>query len=263
MSVMTRYSIGDWCVTLVLVCVGIYLDKQAPFERAIGPQLADPNIAYPHTPTAQQHVPTDRLFLLAGVLPLCVLVAIQLLRPCRHELNQAILGLVSSLAITLCFICLVKNAVGRLRPDFLARCRPVDGRCTGEATMITEGRKSFPSGHTALSFGGLGYLSLYLAAKLAHRTSSAGSLWKVCVAATPWLGALYIGLTRLEDYWHHWEDVLVGGIIGNLASYGCYRLRYPSPDQGSEPHVSAAAAREHASAGKLSPAEDDERNPFV
>ena len=32
----------------------------------------------------------------------------------------------------------------------------VDGACTGAAADIMEGRKSFPSGHTALSYAGAG-----------------------------------------------------------------------------------------------------------
>lgn len=65
----------------------------------------------------------------------------------------------------------VKNAVGRPRPDLIARCKPKEG--TPEHTLITidsctethhhtlhDGWRSFPSGHSALAFSGLGYLAL-------------------------------------------------------------------------------------------------------
>ena len=65
----------------------------------------------------------------------------------------------------------VKNSVGRPRPDLIARCKPKDG--TPEHTLITigsctetdhhvlhDGWRSFPSGHSSLAFSGLGYLAL-------------------------------------------------------------------------------------------------------
>eukprot|EP00966_Prymnesium_polylepis_P330144 7385812-Prymnesium_polylepis.1 len=101
-----------------------------------------------------------------------------------------------------------------------------------------EGRKSFPSGHTALSFAGLGFLTLYLTARLYH-VRVGGELWKLPLVLTPWFGALFVGLSRIADYWHHWEDVLVGGLIGHVVAYVMYRLRYPFPavEHGDIPHV--------------------------
>ena len=164
------------------------------------------------------------------------------------QLNEAILGLMSSLASTLLAVCLVKNQVGRLRPDFLDRCKLVGGVCTGNAHDIMEGRKSFPSGHTALSFAGLGFLSLYLAARLSQ-VRGFGELWKVVVVLTPWFCALFVGLSRIADYWHHWEDVLVGGVIGHVIAYAMYRLRFPCPvvEQADVPHVMQSMRKERRS----------------
>ena len=73
-------------------------------------------------------------------------------------------------------------------------------------------------------------MSFYWAAKLLHapRLRHSGSLWRATLVAAPSVLALMIGLSRVADYWHHWEDVMVGGLIGHVTAYGCYRLRFPS-----------------------------------
>jgi membrane-associated phospholipid phosphatase len=55
-----------------------------------------------------------------------------------------------------------RNWAGRFRPDFLSRCLydTMTKLCTGDATLINDGRKSFPSGHSSLSFTGCTYMSI-------------------------------------------------------------------------------------------------------
>lgn len=38
---------------------------------------------------------------------------------------------------------------------------------------------------------------------------------------------------------HHWEDVLVGGLLGQVVAYSMYRLRYPFPtdEHGDLPYT--------------------------
>ena len=76
---------------------------------------------------------------------------------------------------------LIKNQVGRPRPDFFYRCYP-DGNppegqpsffeleCTNpDLATIEEGRRSFPSGHSSFSFCLTIWLSLYMTAKLRYK----------------------------------------------------------------------------------------------
>lgn len=252
----SRWSIGDWIATAALWVVGMYADKWPPFENDLKPQLHDPAISYHHTPAASQVVPSWLLWRCGIWLPAVVCAGVAFAAsPARSPTGALIrmrwratprllaelwLGLFSSVGCAFAFVCFVKAHVGRLRPDFLARCMPVNGACTGDVLVVEEGRRSFPSGHSAISFSGLAYLTLVLLACVWHTpTPRAGTLWKAIFVSLPWLVALWIALTRLSDHWHHWQDVLIGSLIGHVAAYAAFRLRFlpVSTGAGLVPHA--------------------------
>lgn len=37
---------------------------------------------------------------------------------------------------------------------------------------------------------------------------------KLCIVLLPLLVASLVGVSRVSDYWHHWQDVFAGGMIG-------------------------------------------------
>ncbi|KAL8828857.1 MAG: hypothetical protein Q9191_002352 [Dirinaria sp. TL-2023a] len=94
---------------------------------------------------------------------------------------------------------------------------------TDHATL-KDGFRSFPSGHTA--FGGLFYLSLYLAAKL-HALDNKGEVWKTFIVMVPTLGAALIAVSRIMDARHHPFDVISGSLLGILVAWGAYRQYFP------------------------------------
>ncbi|CAK9150663.1 unnamed protein product [Ilex paraguariensis] len=81
--------------------------------------------------------------------------------------------------------------------------------CHGDKSMINKGHKSFPSGHTSWSFAGLGFLSLYLSGKI-KAFDRRGHVAKLCIVLLPLLVASLVGISRVDDYMHHWEDVFAG-----------------------------------------------------
>ena len=99
-------------------------------------------------------------------------------------------------------------------------------------------------------------MSFYWAAKLLHapRLRHSGSLWRATLVAAPSVLALMIGLSRVADYWHHWEDVAVGALVGSATAYTMYRQRYPAMAEGAEP-LAARALHGWEAAGKRHPAE--------
>jgi diacylglycerol diphosphate phosphatase/phosphatidate phosphatase len=98
--------------------------------------------------------------------------------------------------------------------------------CT-RTDLLKDGFKSFPSGHSSFSFGGLGYLSLYLAGKL-HLFDERGHIYKSIIVLAPLILAALIAISRVDNYRHHWQDVTVGAIIGTVFAVFSYRQYYPS-----------------------------------
>ncbi|XP_062192738.1 uncharacterized protein LOC133896170 [Phragmites australis] len=68
---------------------------------------------------------------------------------------------------------------------------------------------------TSWSFAGLAFLSLYLSCKI-KAFDHQGHVAKLCIVILPLLIASLDGISRIDDYRHHWEDVFVGGLIGFL-----------------------------------------------
>lgn len=66
-----------------------------------------------------------------------------------------------------------------------------------------------------MSFAGLGFLSLYLSGKI-KVFDRRGHVAKLCIVFLPLLFASLVGISRVDDYWHHWQDVFAGGLIGTL-----------------------------------------------
>lgn len=98
--------------------------------------------------------------------------------------------------------------------------------CTRQ-DLLRDGFKSFPSGHSSFSFGGLGFLAMYFAGKL-HLFDERGHIYKSLVVLAPIIGASLIAASRVSDYRHHWQDVTVGSFIGTVAAVFSYRQYYPS-----------------------------------
>ena len=154
---------------------------------------------------------------------------------------------------------LLKMVVGRLRPDFLARCAPAEpsvapvpayGRgaganpaCTAPPSAhLTDGHYSFPSGHTSTVFVLAVYSCCYcawafwgrprqpgraawakrgLAARLARDGGAAAALlWTLWLLCWAW----GVAASRVLDFKHHVGDVAAGALLGSMFG-GLYATR--------------------------------------
>jgi len=237
---------GEIIVRVVLLCSFLVTEELQPFHRVIHKEefwLLD----NPRTPS---YYPTWMLISSASVVPF---VTIYILSFCRGDKEGAVkawLAFSFSGLFTGFVTNVVKNVVGRPRPDFMNRCFPDgipespfadDGRtllCIGDPDVIKEGRKSFPSGHSSIMFSSIGFLSFYLAQKLhvcgASRRSEA---WRLVVSLLPFFFCLLVALSRTCDYHHHWQDVTVGSTLGFLVAYASFRLYLCDTTQVPKNHL--------------------------
>ncbi|KAJ2749087.1 hypothetical protein IWQ56_007306, partial [Coemansia nantahalensis] len=241
-DLLLRSYVLDWAVTLTSTLVWLYLGIAHPHYRPFS--VDDKSISFPYVPPDKQMVTVPALFVLAIVAPACVIVAVALgLKRSMHDLHVGLLGLLMGVSLTLMFTNCLKNVVGEPRPNLLARCLPVKPShplsdppqglstvaiCTQrDQAVLDEGFRSFPSGHTSLSFAGLAFLTLFLAGKL-HVFDRQGHTYKPFVVFLPLLAAATVGATRLADHWHHPPDVLFGAAIGICTAAFSYGQYYPS-----------------------------------
>ncbi|XVF44229.1 hypothetical protein PTKIN_Ptkin02bG0103700 [Pterospermum kingtungense] len=216
---VARTHMHDWFILLLLVVIEVILNVIEPFHRFVGEDMMT-DMTYP---LKDNSVPFWAVPMLAIMLPFFVILVYYFIRRDVYDLHHAILGLLFSVLITGVITDAIKDAVGRPRPDFFWRCFP-DGKgvfdpvtkdvmCTGLKSVIKEGYKSFPSGHTSWSFAGLGFLALYLSGKI-RAFDRRGHVAKLCIVFLPLLVAALVGISRVDDYWHHWQDVFTGGLLG-------------------------------------------------
>lgn len=177
----------DYLGLLLLALSNLSLLFVMPFHRLFS--LDDRAIAYPHA--EHERVPVPMLFFYASALPVLVIcaycgVSALLARQCHHDyhghqhqkhkhkhLTQvALMGLAAAIMLGSFITDVVKNGVGRPRPDLLDRCKPRNDTplhelvdytvCTAPrgSHLLEDGFRSFPSGHSSFSWSGLGYLGM-------------------------------------------------------------------------------------------------------
>ncbi|KAF8705053.1 hypothetical protein HU200_031311 [Digitaria exilis] len=241
---LARRHTHDWVVLILLAALVVALHYAPPFNRFVGKDMMI-DIRYPVKPST---VPAWAVPVISILCPWVIFISIYIARRDVYDLHHAVLGVLFAVLVTAVFTDVIKTAVGKPRPDFFWRCFP-DGTqlydqvtgdviCHGEKSFLTDGRKSFPSGHTSWSFAGLGFLSLYLAGKI-KAFDRQGHVAKLCIVVLPLLLASLVGISRVDDYRHHWEDVFVGGLIGFVMAVLCYLHFFPPPyhNQGWGPYA--------------------------
>lgn len=171
--------------------------------------LSNLNIQYPHAEVERVSVGWN--FVYAGGIPLVsLLLWLAISRASVHKFHVTILGFFIAMVLSSFIVDVVKNAVGRPRPDLIDRCKPAPNTPTDKLVTIDvctetnhhvlhDGWRSFPSGHSSFAFSGLGFLALFFCGQL-HVFRPRTDLGRVLLALAPILGAALIAISRCEDY---------------------------------------------------------------
>ncbi|PRT54077.1 Diacylglycerol pyrophosphate phosphatase 1 [Wickerhamiella sorbophila] len=200
-------------------------------------RLDDPSIQFPMT--EHERVPNLALVVIAGILPMVAIVLLSWRR--KHTVQHiliAVMAFVMAMVVNLFITGLVKLWIGNTRPDLISRCMPATGTplheyvsvevCTNtKKSVLSDGFRSTPSGHSSNSFCGLGFLSLWTSGQFGLWRSGA-SVYKILIGGFPLVVALYVAVSRIADYRHHWFDVLLGSCFGFTVAYFTYFHYYPS-----------------------------------
>ena len=166
-----------------------------------------------------------------------------------RQVHDVLVGLSEGMATTLLLTEILKYQFGRLRPDFADRVQryycttqksaevtcsggevPLDPDPTKADKIFADGRRSFPSGHSATSFFLATYAGLVTGGQLVWGDGAAPSSRPVGLA----LQGTALGLaglviwSRVHDGRHNPSDVLAGSLIGVAMANLAYWRRFDS-----------------------------------
>jgi membrane-associated phospholipid phosphatase len=176
------------------------------------------------------------------------------------DIHSAICLITVSYGSTRLFTDFLKNYVGYMRPNFYNMCQFNIETISCDATEnLKSARRSFPSGHSSISFCGMTCLALYLAGKVGlhshlqtsyqpqEENNNNNSSNVVRGEETPKIGkwglktlckkivflfaiggplflSTFVAASRVHDNWHHPADVVAGALIGATTASIAYHV---------------------------------------
>ena len=179
-------------------------------------QETNPSISYPYI--ANETFPYSICILISLIVPSIFVFYFAKKRSSTKYLVIGILAVVFTFSLTRFATDLLKLYAGRPRPNFTEMTK---------AGYAIDAYKSFPSGHTSTMFNSMFYLSLLLYGEY-RIFSGNGSLFKMLICSLPLLFASIVGISRTRDYYHNFDDVVAGALIGSLIAIFTYFSKYES-----------------------------------
>jgi len=243
-------------LAIILTIIGIEIDNHVEPYHAYFVER-DPSLSYPFMKPA---ISDGTLIVISLVIPFVIILALQLsTKFLKYEHEQKLLdffvsqaGLIQSFGITFFLSNALKLIFGRKRPNFFAYCdykgfrtamstgnftdynsQTIPGNpgsemyCSADLGDLLDSQFSFPSSHSSLSFAGLGYLSYFIHMLFfTHRTKKDWFHLKTIVFIFPLFSAVVVCATRTRDYYHNFDDILAGAVLGFLIASFIFYINY-------------------------------------
>ena len=220
---------------LVLPSLILHISTIEPFHR--GYFCDDNTIKYPYV--EHQTVPAYLCLVIWVILCLLVFAITFALHKSWKILRVAFYKLVFGFCLCMLITDVCKFSLGSLRPHFITICNPdffnvcyndeeinetyygdfyyqkyvVEDTCTSSKYLVREARLSFVSGHSSISF----YIAIFLNIFIKKYVNI--GILKYALQVWNFILALWISITRVNDYMHHSEDVLMGAILGIICAF--------------------------------------------
>ena len=235
---MVRIIVVCLIPTLILLpSVILHFSSVEPFHR--GYFCEDTSIKYPYV--EHQTVPAYLCLMTWTILCLVHFSIAYVTHKSKKMLFAALYNLILGFSLCMFITDVSKYSLGRLRPYFLAVCNPnledvcyqiedsyievedsdysyseihhpkyviENNTCTGNEDLLKEARLSFVSGHSSISFYVAAFLIIFMKEYINKK------LWRTMLQFNHFILAYWISMTRINDYMHHPEDVIMGSIIG-------------------------------------------------
>ncbi|XP_078531214.1 phospholipid phosphatase 1 isoform X1 [Lissotriton helveticus] len=221
------------CLVLAGLPLGVLnLAKIKPYQR--GFFCNDDSIQYPFHPST---ITSTVLYTVGFTLPILSIILGEALSVYYNRLQsnafvrnhyvatiyKAIGTFIFGAAASQSLTDIAKYTIGRLRPHFLDVCKPDWTKincsagyienfvCLGDKVKVNEARLSFYSGHSSFSMYCMLFLALYLQSRM---KGDWARLLRPTIQFALVASSVYVGLSRVSDYKHHWSDVLTGLLQG-------------------------------------------------
>lgn len=233
MKIIALYLIS---ATILLPSVILRFSTIEPFHH--GYFCHDTSIKYPYV--EHQTIPPYLCLLIWMILCTIHFSIAFISRKSWKMLFNAIYKLILGFSMCMLITDVSKYSLGRLRPHFLTLCNPNledvcyqleeedteyyytdvhdlkyvnNDTCTGDKDLIREARLSFVSGHSSTSFYTTVFLVIFMKKYIKQW------LLRTLLQLAHFILAFWISITRINDYMHHPEDVIMGSIIGSVCAY--------------------------------------------
>lgn len=230
-------------VCMTLFVLGHFLPQLwSPWEAPIpyqvtqaGDVILELDLSHPVQP---ETVPGWMLIVVGILVPMLLLLVTGICCGPPGDAHASICVYMFAVGISTFLTNMMKLYCGRLRPNFYDMCQ-FDTSTKECQVDEPNARKSFPSGHSSLSFCSMTILSLYLLGKIGlHRTTTGGrnntmpTIMAKLLAFPSFLipmgVAFFVASSRVHDFYHHPVDIMAGAAIGVLCAHFGTSLWYPS-----------------------------------
>ena len=252
--VFSRHMVELCMYMVVFGFIGVFLptlfkvhQRSIPYQivESTGDVILDFNHNYEYK---DEQIDDYKLLVLSMILPMLILLGLEIWNWNGHFFHDGACAFIAAMTITLFFTGVIKRMTGILRPNFYEQCNfSVETlRCMSNDYDEDNIRMSFVSGHASVAFCGLTMLTLiFLGASRVYsldnenrqharqrNTTGAINIKEMrlfhALMYSPILLAIYIGSTRLVDYYHHEADVIGGAFLGASIAVLAYHVWYPS-----------------------------------